>query len=845
MANKTVYPYGQDGQLPSGYPIADDLVTDSAQQALSAKQGKVLSQEKVGFPENGLNRIPVHIQGNNNNLVYGRTFGLLAGRKYRVTILNPNVSVSNITTVGSDYIRFGIAYVTSASETEYLVRVMCDNLSAPLADHYDIEIPDNIELDRVYFECRFNLGETLNMYISEQFVVEDTLNSGSTTTALSANQGRELKFMITGEKVIDASDSAYEHYKDGYQLYATSSVIGLNIDNVQTYAQSGRTNTKIPIAGYKKVKFYEYSSSMGYGSLIIDANGIILAAYTNSTGQFLTVAVPEGAAYLVYSTTSPTGSKITLYGDSVIPNVPTDDSIIASGEIVGAGNTIVDYDIPISKGDYIHIDFPNGNWATASQRDDYYKFLFNLYNIVGNTRTYVDLFGMCRESWTVPAYGYDFYASPRITASYNTLRLRFRASSGTTVPFTVTRLSKEESKPYLADEISDSVMKVKERQTTASMTFGMITDLHYRSLKVSTNCVPPFAPYSPLAAILSMRRFASLVRMDNVVCLGDVIEGRQTAYIGKYDASDILEFFSLVGNPLIYAIGNHDSNRYYSQEEGDRIFTQGEIYANFIQQVDERSSLGGSMNGCNYYRDIERHKVRCIVLMSINFSGAYEYTSATRTWLTNALSSMPEGYKAVVFTHIPPPAAHNWSTEGAPTGGAATATILENNADKIICVFDGHLHVDNVYVKPYISVNMCCQKVYNSTVNGNPVGSAAPEGAWWPVREAGTKNELLWDATVINQEEGLVSCIRVGAGVDRYIHYNPIEVAAGGTTTLTPAVVTATSWAVLNSEASAISIADGVVTVDASATVGSRLMAKAVDANGNFEYWCIKVVAGS
>jgi hypothetical protein len=673
-------------------------------------------------------------------------------------------------------------------------------------------------------------------------VVEDTLNSGSKTTGLSAYQGRELKFMLTGRKVITANEG-FQHYKDGYQLNASSSVVGLNIDNVSTSAQSGRINVKIPISGYKKVQFYAYSSYYGYGSLIIDAEGTVLAAYTRSTGETITVNIPEGAEYLVYSTLTAT-SQLTLYGDSVIPAV-VDNNIIASDQIFGAGDTIVDYDIPISKGDYIHIDFPNGNWASTYSRDNYYKFLFNLYNKVGETATYVELFGMCRESWTIPAYGYDFYASPRITASYNTLRLRFRATSGTTVPFIVTRLSKEEPKPYFADEISNSVTKVKARQTTSSLTFGMITDLHYRSIRVNTSCLPPFAQYSPLAAILSMRKFASLVRMDNVVCLGDGIDGRRTANIGKVDASDLSEFFSFVETPLIYAVGNHDDNRYYTGEEGDRIFNQGEIYANFVQQVDERTSLGGSMNGCNYYRDIERHKVRCIVLMSINFSGAYEYTSATRTWLTNALSSMPEGYKAVVFTHIPPPAAHNWSTEGAPTGGAATATILENNADKIICVFDGHLHVDNVYVKPYISVNMCCQKVYNSTVNGNPVGSAAPEGAWWPVREAGTKNELLWDAVVINQEEGLLSCIRVGAGVDRYIHYNPIEVAAGGTTTLTPAAITADSWAVLDSEASAISIADGVVTVDGSATVGSRLMAKAVDANGNFEYWCIKVVSGS
>ena len=44
MANQTVYPYGQGGQLPSGYPIADDLKTNSAQYALSAKQGVVIDE---------------------------------------------------------------------------------------------------------------------------------------------------------------------------------------------------------------------------------------------------------------------------------------------------------------------------------------------------------------------------------------------------------------------------------------------------------------------------------------------------------------------------------------------------------------------------------------------------------------------------------------------------------------------------------------------------------------------------------------------------------------------------------------------------------------------------------
>ena len=39
-----INPYGQNAEMPSGYPIADNLTTDSAQQALSAKQGKVLKE---------------------------------------------------------------------------------------------------------------------------------------------------------------------------------------------------------------------------------------------------------------------------------------------------------------------------------------------------------------------------------------------------------------------------------------------------------------------------------------------------------------------------------------------------------------------------------------------------------------------------------------------------------------------------------------------------------------------------------------------------------------------------------------------------------------------------------
>lgn len=42
MANQTIYPYGPDGQLPSGVGIINDLTTGGANKALSAEMGKAI-----------------------------------------------------------------------------------------------------------------------------------------------------------------------------------------------------------------------------------------------------------------------------------------------------------------------------------------------------------------------------------------------------------------------------------------------------------------------------------------------------------------------------------------------------------------------------------------------------------------------------------------------------------------------------------------------------------------------------------------------------------------------------------------------------------------------------------
>ena len=152
-------------------------------------------------------------------------------------------------------------------------------------------------------------------------VVEDTLDSGSVTTGLSANQGRELKYMLTGEKKVSV-DEGWEHYKDGYQLKVEGGV-GSDLDDLNTFAASGTKNIRIPLAGLKSVRFKSFVTGYGYGHAVVDADDKVLAVYTvESAGdaQNITVPVTEESAYLIYSCISdnPSYQTLTLYGEPFV-----------------------------------------------------------------------------------------------------------------------------------------------------------------------------------------------------------------------------------------------------------------------------------------------------------------------------------------------------------------------------------------------------------------------------------------------------------------------------------------------------------------------------------------------
>lgn len=69
MANQTIYPYGQDGELPSNIGLVNDLVTGGADKALAAEQGKILNIKIDSIFEDSLNEADLDVIDEEGNVL--------------------------------------------------------------------------------------------------------------------------------------------------------------------------------------------------------------------------------------------------------------------------------------------------------------------------------------------------------------------------------------------------------------------------------------------------------------------------------------------------------------------------------------------------------------------------------------------------------------------------------------------------------------------------------------------------------------------------------------------------------------------------------------------------------
>ena len=116
---------------------------------------------------------------------------------------------------------------------------------------------------------------------------------------LSDDTIREIVTRVGGENVLADVYSSPRIY-DGYQIRPS---VGTNIASVNKSALSNCMNYYVDVAGYDRVKIWQYSTTGKFGSAFIDADGVITGTIVNNSGSVkdVIVEIPTGTKYLIAS----------------------------------------------------------------------------------------------------------------------------------------------------------------------------------------------------------------------------------------------------------------------------------------------------------------------------------------------------------------------------------------------------------------------------------------------------------------------------------------------------------------------------------------------------------------
>lgn len=381
--------------------------------------------------------------------------------------------------------------------------------------------------------------------------------------------------------------------------------------------------------------------------------------------------------------------------------------------------------------------------------------------------------------------------------------------------------SEVEIESYYEDEMADTIAKVRTVNDEPAIVFPFVTDIH----RYSANIRQSFD-----FMIQNMRYFSDKVKCDFLVNAGDTIDGNKTQAESLEQAYTCAKDFLKVDLPILYAQGNHDNNPYTANGSFSNLdFSIKQVFGGFFTNT-KGVIYNTAENGTDYYIDFPIG-VRVIVLNACNVKRAhnYAYGSATASWLTEALDT---DKTVLLLEHLSSIASQVWNNNhGTGADGITSALATFVNNGKNLVQISGHSHIDVAFVQPWLSVMNVCQKfeVANISDAGHQKITGYVDQMYAPSRTAGTHTEDAWTVCVLKPNSKEFDCIRFGAGVDRYFHYDPIA-----PTTLSSRLSNVT-WS--SSDTSVATVSNGVVTGVASGTCG--ILAK--DSEGNYECWTIKV----
>lgn len=296
----------------------------------------------------------------------------------------------------------------------------------------------------------------------------------------------------------------------------------------------------------------------------------------------------------------------------------------------------------------------------------------------------------------------------------------------------------EPVKPWLVQEALRVASRINALRSPGDMVFALLTDSHY-----NVN-----GTWADTAASIGLVREAA--GFDGIIHLGDFTDGMVTADAARHYVSRVLDDLRSNGVPVWAALGNHDSNYFKGNPERFTLQEQRELY------VEGRE--------LHYAVDFPGQGLRYLFLDSFDPGEdlRYGYTQSCIAWLSNQLNGLPEGTRAVIFSHLPPVARLQYWAK-ALRGETELLRVIRPYRERILAWINGHNHADRLDEVE----GMCVVSIGNAKCEA--YREHKTEHYITPDRRLDSANQELWDVLLITPCRGVVRFIRFGAGRDRII----------------------------------------------------------------------------
>ena len=383
--------------------IIDDLTTGGAANVLSAKQGKELksSIDALGPKISKITGETIEYNVNSD------LPSIYQGKQIKASDANIGNTLAECTKYDASNFRNKRVDLTGADSIEFYLYASSSYYGCLFVDANDVivgvksrtssqsgEIAMSIPTGAKYFIWSYNITQSdiyCRVHTRQTLTIpfEKVIDKNSGQTVGERITEVAYKDVATLHK---AQVNALSPYMTDMQPKA-SGVVGTNISSVATTTTTGYNVYKIPILqNVTRITFPVYNSSLGYGSLITDVNGVVLQEFTNNiaaggytTGTLITVDVVTGAAYF-YLSIRPTYYDATDF--SFIQHVALKDLVESIGQQTGNKLSAIVNDAPkaanmIIDGNKVKLSADTIDdiaWENLSYRD-----IFETNNVLGIT----------------------------------------------------------------------------------------------------------------------------------------------------------------------------------------------------------------------------------------------------------------------------------------------------------------------------------------------------------------------------------------------------------------------------------------------------------------------------